>query len=79
MRFTHKCGVTRSHGWFAIVRDSILKRMRSKSRDVEAELRKRRHRPVGETGRWLRHDVQGNSNRRCRIVGEVTKMAGGYL
>ncbi len=40
------------------------------------------HRPVGETGRWLRsvvqgwlnyHAVPGNSHRLCRFVDEVTR------
>jgi len=81
--FTHKCGVTRSHGWFTIVRHSIAKRMRSKFQYIKADLRKRRHRPVGETGRWLRrvvqgwlnyHAVPGNSHRLCRFVDEITKL-----
>lgn len=81
--FTHKCGVTRSHGWFTIHRHSIAKRMRSKFQDIKAKLQKRRHRPVGETGRWLRrvvqgwlnyHAVPGNSHCLCRFVDEVTKL-----
>ncbi len=80
--FTHKCGKTRKRGWFAIHRHSMAKRMRATLRKIKAELRKRMHRPVGETGRWLRSVVQGwlnyhavpsNSHRICRFVDAVTR------
>jgi RNA-directed DNA polymerase len=80
--FTHKCAKTRKHGWFTIHRHSKAKRMRTKLRAIKAELRKRMHRPVGETGRWLRsvvqgwlnyHAVPGNSPRISRFVDEVTR------
>ena len=81
--FTHKCGVTRSHGWFTIHRQSISKRMRAKLKDIKEKLLKRKHRPLGETGRWLRQVVRGwlgyhavpdNSQSLCRFVDEVTKL-----
>jgi group II intron reverse transcriptase/maturase len=80
--FTHKCAKTRKQGWFTIHRHSMAKRMRTKLREIKAKLRKRQHRPVGETGRWLRSVVQGwlnyhavpsNSHRICRFVDEVTR------
>ena len=80
--FTHQCARTRKQGWFAIHRHSSAKRMRTKLRELKAELRKRSHQPVGETGRWLRRVVQGwlnyhavpsNSNRLHRFVDEVTR------
>jgi hypothetical protein len=80
--FTHKCAKTREQGWFAIHRHSMAKRIRTKLREIKAELRKRRHRPVGETGRWLRsvvrgwlnyHAVPSNWHRIRRFVDEVTR------
>jgi hypothetical protein len=80
--FTHKCARTRKQGWFTIHRHSMAKRMRAKLREIKAELRKRMHRSVGDTGRWLRSVVQGwlnyhavpsNSHRICRLVDEVTR------
>lgn len=81
--FTHKCARTIKHGWFTIHRQSISKRMRAKLQEIKEQLRKRMHRPVGETGRWLRRVVQGwlnyhavpsNSNHLNRFVGEVTRL-----
>ena len=60
----------------------MAKRMRAKLREIKSKLRKRMHRPVGETGRWLRsvvqgwlnyHAVPGNSHRICRFVDEATR------
>ncbi len=81
--FTHRCGQTRSHGWFTVHRHSIAKRMRATLQVIKEKLRKRMHRPLGETGRWLRSVVQGwlnyhavpsNSNRIGRFVDEVTRL-----
>jgi group II intron reverse transcriptase/maturase len=80
--FTHTCAKTRTHGWFTVHRHSMAKRMRITLQEIKAELRKRMHRPVGETGRWLRrvvqgwlnyHAVPGNSHRIGRFVDEVTR------
>jgi RNA-directed DNA polymerase len=80
--FTHKCGKTRKHGWFTILRHTMAKRMRQTLQAIKAELRKRRHWELGETGRWLRqvvrgwlnyHAVPGNSHRIGRFVSEVTR------
>ncbi|MEZ6033712.1 MAG: group II intron reverse transcriptase/maturase [Planctomycetaceae bacterium] len=79
--FTHKCAQTKEHGRFTIHRHSISKRVRATLQKIKEHLRKRMHRPLGETGRWLRSVVQGwlnyhavpsNSHRLCRFVDEVT-------
>jgi group II intron reverse transcriptase/maturase len=81
--FTHKCGKTRKHGRFTVHRHSMAKRMRATLQAIKAKLRKRMHRPLGETARWLRrvvqgwlnyHAVPGNSNRTGRFVDEVTRL-----
>jgi group II intron reverse transcriptase/maturase len=81
--FTHKCAKSRKHGWFTIHRHSMAKRMRATLQAIKEKLRKRMHRPLGETARWLRHVVQGwlnyhaipsNSNRIGRFVDEVTRL-----
>lgn len=81
--FTHQCAQTRKNGWFTIHRQTIAKRMRATLQAIKVNLRKRKHRPVGETGRWLRRVVQGwlnyhavpsNSTRIGRFVDEVTRL-----
>ncbi len=57
--FTHMCAKTRRQGWFTILRYTIAKRMRATLAAIKQQLRKRMHRPVGETARWLRSVVQG--------------------
>jgi group II intron reverse transcriptase/maturase len=81
--FTHKCARTRKQGWFVIHRHSVAKRMRATLQSIKEKLRKRMHRPLGETSRWLRrvvqgwlnyHAVPGNSQRIGRFVDEVTRL-----
>lgn len=81
--FTHRCGKTRTHRWFTVHRHSMAKRMRATWQELKQQLQARKHRPIGETGRWLRgvvqgwlnyHAVPGNSRRIDRFVGEVTRM-----
>jgi group II intron reverse transcriptase/maturase len=81
--FTHKCARTRKSGRFTIHRHSIAKRMRAKFTAIRLELRKRMHRPLGETARWLAsvvrgwlnyHAVPGNSMKIGRFVDEVTRL-----
>jgi len=81
--FTHKCARTRKSGRFTVHRHSMAKRMRATFQKIKEKLEKRRHRPIGETGRWLRRVVQGwlnyhavpsNSHRLCRFVDEVTRL-----
>ena len=81
--FTHKCAKTNAHGEFTIHRHSVAKRMRATLQAIKVRLRKRMHRPLGETGRWLGsvvrgwlnyHAVPSNSNRIGRFVDEVTRL-----
>jgi len=81
--FTHKCSKTRKQGWFTIHRHSMGKRMRATLQAIKAALRKRMHRPLGETARWLRrvvrgwlnyHAVPSNTHRINRFVDEVTRL-----
>src|SRR6185369_4963115 len=55
---THICGRTRA-GKFQVKRRTVAKRMRARLAVIKLELRRRLHRPVGETGRWLRSVVRG--------------------
>jgi RNA-directed DNA polymerase len=54
------CGKTR-RGAFLIQRKSRSDRMRAKLREIGEELRRRRHRPIPETGGWLAQVVAGYS------------------
>lgn len=81
--FTHVVAKTRSHGRFTVHRYSISKRLRAKLHQISDELRKRLHRPLGETGRWLRQVVQGwlnfhavpfNSRQMNRFLKGVTRL-----
>jgi hypothetical protein len=80
--FTHRCGKTRSQGWFTVLRITMAKRMRAMLADIKQRLRQRMHRPLGETARWLRSIVQGwlayyavpgNGKRLCQFLDEVSK------
>ena len=57
--FTHVCGKTRN-GRFMLKRITSKKRMRAKQRQVRDELRRRRHQPIPEQGRWLGSVVRGH-------------------
>jgi len=56
--FTHACSRTRK-GTFTVLRFPMKKRMRVKLRAIQDSLRRRLHRPVAETGRWLQSVVSG--------------------
>jgi len=56
--FTHICGTTRG-GRFALHRRTDRKRMRRKLQTIRTDLRKRRHEPVPEQGRWLQSVIRG--------------------
>ena len=60
--FIHKCSRTRAHGYFTIHRQTVAKRIRATLAEIKRKLRKRWHRPLAETGRWLRRVVQGRLN-----------------
>jgi group II intron reverse transcriptase/maturase len=57
--FTHICGKTR-RGKFCVLRKTTAKRVRAKLATLATELRKRLHRPVRETGQWLRSVLTGH-------------------
>lgn len=57
--FTHACGKTRWGKRFKLVRITMAKRMSRTLAALKEHLRRRRHRPLGETGRWLASVVRG--------------------
>jgi group II intron reverse transcriptase/maturase len=57
--FTHICGTTTS-GRFWLRRITISKRMRTKLAEVNDQLKRRRHLPIPEQGRWLGSMVRGH-------------------
>jgi RNA-directed DNA polymerase len=57
--FTHICARTR-HGRFMLKRVTVSKRMRAKLQAVKAELRRRKHLPVPEQGKWLASVLRGH-------------------
>ena len=57
--FTHICAKTKG-GRFWLRRITISKRMRAKLREVKDQLKRRRHQPIPEQGRWLRSVVRGH-------------------
>jgi RNA-directed DNA polymerase len=57
--FTHICGKDRS-GRFKLRRITSKKRMRAKLREVKTELKRRRHLPIPDQGRWLASVVRGH-------------------
>ena len=80
--FTHKCAQRRSDGSFTIHRQTVAKRLRATLVAIRLELRKRMHRPLGETARWLNrvakgwlnyHAVPSNSEAIGFFIDEVTR------
>jgi RNA-directed DNA polymerase len=57
--FTHICEKNGKTGYFVVRRKTVRKRMRAKLQAVKAELRKRMHEPLVETGEWLQSVVRG--------------------
>ena len=53
------CGKTRT-GRFWLKRKTISKRMRAKLAEVKDQLKRRRHQPTPEQGRWLASVVRGH-------------------
>ena len=60
--FKHICGTVHKTGRFTVRRKTIGKRMAAKLKAIKAELLRRRHEPVKDTGEWLRAVVQGYFN-----------------
>jgi group II intron reverse transcriptase/maturase len=56
--FTFICGKTR-RGGFQVQRKSRRDRVRAKLKEIKAQLRRRRHQPIPEQGRWLKQVVGG--------------------
>jgi hypothetical protein len=59
--FTHICGKTRK-GRFAVLRQTMRKRLRAKLREVKEALRRRMHDPIPEVGKWLGAVIRGHLN-----------------
>ena len=57
--FTHRCGVSKSKGWFMVIRTTIAKRMRTTLQRIKQQLITMRHAPLRVTGRWLGRVVRG--------------------
>jgi group II intron reverse transcriptase/maturase len=60
--FTHICGTIWKSGKFTVQRKTIGKRLTAKLRTLAADLLRRRHDPVAQTGDWLKQVVQGYFN-----------------
>ncbi len=56
--FTFICGRSR-RGYFALKRKTRSDRMRAKLQEIRSEMRRRRHQPIPEQGKWLRQVVAG--------------------
>ena len=81
--FTHRCGVTRRHGWFTIHRETIAGRLRATLAAIKAKLVRRKHWTIGSVGRWLArvmrgwlgyHAIPGNMVRLQQFRDELTKL-----
>ncbi len=57
--FTHICATSKT-GRFWLKRVTINKRMRAKLKTLNVELKRRRHLPIPEQGRWLASVVRGH-------------------
>jgi len=57
--FTHICGKSKT-GRFWLKRVTISKRMRTKLREVNDQLKLRRHQPIPDQGRWLGSVIRGH-------------------
>ncbi len=56
--FVHMCSTTRNGG-FLLRRHTIAQRMRAKLRELNSELKRRRHLPISVQGAWLASVVRG--------------------
>jgi len=57
--FTHICGKNRK-GKFCVLRQTMKKRMRTKLKALNIEMKRRRHKPIPEQGKWLRSVLLGH-------------------
>jgi len=60
--FTHICGTIWKSSKFTVHRKTVGKRMRAKLQSIRAELRRRMHEPIEQTGNWLKQVVRGYFN-----------------
>jgi RNA-directed DNA polymerase len=60
--FTHYCSRARKSGKFIVGRKTNKKKMRAQLQAIKSALRRRLHRPVGETGQWLHRVLTGHMN-----------------
>ena len=58
--FTHICGKTKKNGKFAILRQTIKKKMRAKVEEIKVELKARMHDSIQSIGQWLKAVVTGH-------------------
>jgi len=59
--FTHYCGTTRN-GKFTVIRKTMRQRMLKKLKEVNLELRQRRHQPVDVQGCYVQAVIRGHVN-----------------
>jgi RNA-directed DNA polymerase len=59
--FTHMCGKTRK-GRFALVRQTMRKRLQAKLREIKESFRWRWHDSIPEVGKWLASIIRGHFN-----------------
>jgi len=59
--FTHYC-TARQNGEFKLGRKTIKKRLMNQIKNVQLELRRRMHEPIGQTLKWLRSVLTGHIN-----------------
>ena len=57
--FTHICGKTRQ-GKFCVLRKTQAKKVKAKLAEVKAQLKRRLHRTIAETGQWLEAVLRGH-------------------
>jgi RNA-directed DNA polymerase len=60
--FTHICGTIWKSGKFTVKRKTASKRMTAKLQNIGAELRRRIHEPIEQTGKRLERVVRGYFN-----------------
>lgn len=60
--FTHICSTIWKSGKFTVKRKTVGKRMTAKLKSIRAELRRRLHHPIEQTGGWLKQVVRGYFN-----------------
>jgi Retron-type reverse transcriptase len=72
--FTHICGTIWKSGKFTVQRKTVGKRMTGKLKKIGAELRKRMHDPIEDTGNWLRQVVRGYFNYHA-VPGNLSRLS----